>query len=258
LEVQFGPPQRIELPFTPRRLASDGAVQKLAIVSTNTGEAIVLDLAAPSSRPVLVDHPMADYVALSPDAKWLATSGWHSDRARLWNLQTGKLARDWIVGLETRVAFTPDSQELIIERGSEFHFVNVETLETSRRLRREIGLYPGNVAFSPDGKLMAMEMAPAVIHLKEFSTGRTVAQLEDPFGDRSNMISFTHDGTRLVVMSTYASAIHVWDLRAIRSRLKPMGLDWDWPEFAALTDLERKPTPSRPHLRMQVVRAAKQ
>ena len=84
-------------------------------------------------------------------------------------------------------------------------------------------------------ELMAMEMAPAVIHLKEVSTGRTVAQLEDPFGDRSNMISFTHEGTKLIVLSTYASAIHVWDLRAIRSHLRPLGLDWDWPGFSEPT-----------------------
>src|SRR5262249_34337379 len=29
----------------------------------------------------------------------------------------------------------------------------------------------------------------------------------------------------------YANAVHVWDLRAIRARLGPMGLDWDWPAF---------------------------
>jgi WD40 repeat protein len=143
--------------------------------------------------------------------------------------------KDWVVGLETKVAFTPDSLELIVERGSEFQFLNVGTLENSHQMRRELGLYPGNVAFSPDGKLLAVEIAPAVIHLKEVSTGRTVAQLEDPFGDRSNMISFTHEGTKLIVLSTYASATHIWDLRAIRSRLKPLGLDWDWPEFSAPT-----------------------
>src|SRR5262249_36012532 len=30
----------------------------------------------------------------------------------------------------------------------------------------------------------------------------------------------------------YAGAIHIWDLRAIRVRLKDMHLDWDWPELA--------------------------
>ena len=91
--------------------------------------------------------------------------------------------------------------------------------------------YPGHVAFSPDGRLMALEMAPAVIHLKEVATGRTVAKLEDPHGDRATWQGFTPDGTQLVVVASYASAIHIWDLRAIRTRLKDMNLDWDWPEF---------------------------
>jgi WD40 repeat protein len=142
-----------------------------------------------------------------------------------------------------------------VARDSEFSFLKVETLETSRRLRREIGLYAGDLAFSPDGKLMAMEMAPAVIHLKEVSTGRTVAQLEDPFGDRSNVISFSRDGTKLIVVSTYSSAVHVWDLRAIRAGLKPMGLDWDWPEFPFAAEVQRRQATARSPLRVQIIGA---
>jgi len=240
-ELRLGPPQRIDLPptvrpgitnpFAPERISTDGAVQMLAAVSEPAGRTVLVDLATHETRDLPVRHPMIGFVALSPDAKWLATSGWHSDRAQLWNMENGQLVRDWIVGLQTRVAFTPDSRELIVGRGSDFQFLKVDTLETSRQLTREVGLYPGDVAFSPDGKLMAMEMSSAVIHLKEASTGRTVAQLEDPFGDRSDTISFSRDGAKLIVISTFASAIHVWDLRIIRTRLKTMGLDWDWPEF---------------------------
>jgi tetratricopeptide (TPR) repeat protein len=32
-------------------------------------------------------------------------------------------------------------------------------------------------------------------------------------------------------VSRFASAVHIWDLRAIRTRLKDMNLDWDWTEF---------------------------
>jgi tetratricopeptide (TPR) repeat protein len=78
---------------------------------------------------------------------------------------------------------------------------------------------------------MALEMAPAVIHLKEVATGRTVAKLEDPHGDRATWQCFTPDGTQLVVVASYSGAVHIWDLRAIRTRLKEMGLDWEWPEF---------------------------
>src|SRR5262245_20662828 len=90
---------------------------------------------------------------------------------------------------------------------------------------------PGEVAFSPDGKLMALEMAPGSVHLKDAATDRTVARLEDPHGDRGGWMGFTPDGTQLVVKALYARCIHVWDLRLIRQRLKEMRLDWDWPEF---------------------------
>jgi len=103
----------------------------------------------------------------------------------------------------------------------------------SRRLLREAGLYPGIVAFTTDGKMMALEMAPGVIHLQEIASGRTVARLEDPQGDVSSWLSFSPDGTQLIVVARYSGTIHRWDLRAIRERLKPMGLDWDWPAFSA-------------------------
>src|SRR5262249_53521448 len=38
--------------------------------------------------------------------------------------------------------------------------------------------------------------------------------------------------TRLAVVAAYSNAIHVWDLSAVRMRLKGMNLDWDWPDFA--------------------------
>jgi tetratricopeptide (TPR) repeat protein len=107
----------------------------------------------------------------------------------------------------------------------------VETLQPIRRLTRDVTQFPGHVAFSQDSRMMALEMAPAVIHLKEVATGRTVAQLEDPHGDRAGWIGFTPDGSQLVVVAKYASATHIWDLRPIRQRLRGMGLDWDWPEF---------------------------
>jgi autotransporter-associated beta strand protein len=131
----------------------------------------------------------------------------------------------------SQVFFTPDSRELIISRGEEFSFWDIESLQPLRRIHRDVVLYPGHVGFSPDGRLMALEMAPGVIHLKDVATARTVARLEDPYGDRANWIGFTPDGTQLAVVAHYATSVHTWDLRAIRTKLKSMGLDWDWPPF---------------------------
>jgi uncharacterized protein (TIGR03067 family) len=92
--------------------------------------------------------------------------------------------------------------------------------------------------------------------LRDAATDRVVAKLEDPHGDHACWMSFTPDGTQLVVNASYARAIRVWDLRAIRQRLKGMKLDWDWPEFppAALAD-EPGGRFAEPALRVRVMQA---
>jgi tetratricopeptide (TPR) repeat protein len=152
--------------------------------------------------------------------------------------------------------FHPDSRALLIGKEDEFSFWDVETRQLLRRLRRDAPQYPGYVAFSPDGKLLALEMAPGIVHLKEVATGRTVARLEDPHGDRTTWMAFTPDGTRLVTVAVYARAVHVWDLRAIRARLKTMGLDWEWPAFSAGEDGDTgRPRHGAPRLRVVVADA---
>ncbi len=230
-ELSLGPPQNLRLPFRPHRLALNRDGRTLGVMSEADGQAAVLDLETAGVRGPLMMHSNVSFVALSPDALWLATSGWHSDRVRLWDAQTGKLTWEKVVGNICMVFFTPDSRQLIIAKGGEFTFFDFNTFDLSLRLPREPGLYPGDIAFTADGKLMAMEMSPAVIHLKEVATGKTIAKLEDPFADRSTWMTFTPDAAKLIVVATYADAVHVWDLRAIRSRLKGMGLDWDWPEL---------------------------
>ncbi len=230
-DLRLGPPRKITLPFVPTRMARSPDGHTLAIVSETSGAGLLMDLKAEPVRGELFLHPYAGHVALSRDGRWVASAGWLADRVLLWNAKTGKMVREWVVGNQTRMFFAPDSRALIICRGDAFTFWDVETLQPIRRLDRDVNTYPGYVAFSPDGKMMALEMAPAVIHLKEVATGRTVAKLEDPHGDRARWMGFTPDGTQLVVAAPYARAIHVWDLRAIRVRLKAMRLDWSWPEF---------------------------
>jgi serine/threonine protein kinase/WD40 repeat protein len=228
--LRLGPPRQLS-PLHRAWFARTPEGRTLA-AATEEGKANqILDLETGAVRRDLGGHPGGEVRALSADGRWAASSGWYSDRVRLWDSATGQAVHEWVVGKRTLVFFTPDSRALVISGGDEFSFWDVETLQPVRRLPREVTQFPGWVAFSPDGRLMALEMAPAVIHLKEVATGRTVAKLEDPFGDRATWQGFTPDGTQLVVLANYASAVHVWDLRAIRARLKEMNLDWDWPEL---------------------------
>jgi serine/threonine protein kinase len=233
--LRLGPPRRLShLRRAWFGRSPDG--RTLGVVTKESGSNQILDLETGAVRRELGVHPNGEVRALSGDGRWAASSGHHSDRVRLWNAGTGQMVQEWTVGKQTDVFFTPDSRALIIARGDGFRFWDVETLQPIRQLRRDVAQFPVSVAFSPDGRLMALEMAPAVIHLKEAATGRTVARLEDPHGDRATWLGFTPDGTQLVVVVRYASAIHVWNLRAIRARLKTMSLDWDWPEFPPAAD----------------------
>jgi WD40 repeat protein len=228
--LRLGPPRKLSSLgrawFT--RLPDGGT---RGVAAEENGPNQILDLETGAVLRNLGSHPLGEVRAFSGDGRWAASSGWHSDRVRLWNARTGEKVHEWVLGKRTFVFFTPDSRTLIISRGDEFSFWDVETLRLIQRLPRDVTPFPGYVAFSPDGRLMALEMAPAVLHLKEVATGRTVARLEDPHGDRATWQGFTPDGTQLVVVARYASAIHLWDLRAIRTRLKEMNLDWEWPEF---------------------------
>jgi WD40 repeat protein/tRNA A-37 threonylcarbamoyl transferase component Bud32 len=229
--LQTGPPHQIALPFAPTRIAISPDDRTLAIVGEDAGRCALLDLATETVRVSAMPHANACFVALSPDARRSVSSGWGSASVKLWDGSTGRLLNELERVMRSQVYFTPDNQELIVARGHEFTFHTLDSLAVSRRLPREGGVHPGFVSFTADGKMMAMEMAPGVIHLKETTSGRTVAKLEDPLGDVSTWMGFTPDGAQLIVAARYAGAIHRWDLRAIRARLKAMNLAWEWPEF---------------------------
>src|SRR5262249_45647387 len=106
-------------------------------------------------RRELGRHPEGEGHALSGDGRVAASSGWHSDRGRLWNVETGRMVHEWVVGKQAKGGFTPHSRAPIISRGDEFSFWDVATFQPVLRLRRDVALYPGYVAFSPDGRLMA-------------------------------------------------------------------------------------------------------
>jgi serine/threonine protein kinase/WD40 repeat protein/Flp pilus assembly protein TadD len=228
--LRVGPPVpiRTNQDLLRTALSRDG---KAVALMRREGSVEILRAFNPNATPALtVPNPDGTFIALSPDGSRLATGAWTSERVRLLDAKTGAVLREWGVA-RAEAFFTPDGSTLVICPGDSFDFWDVKSGRLVRQLPWDIALSPGCVAFAPDDLLMAVEMAPAVIHLKEVATGKTVARLVDPNGDRASWIGFTPDGTRLVTAARYARAVHVWDLQAIRARLKEMSLDWEWPEF---------------------------
>jgi WD40 repeat protein len=142
------------------------------------------------------------------------------------------MVQEWILD-RAGLSFTPDSRTLVTCRGDGLDFRDVASFQSVRRLHGEGDDALRQIAFSPGGKLWAVSLNQTQILLLDAASTRIVARLTDPHGERVDWIGFNSDGTQLLTTSNTAKAIHAWDLRAIRARLKAMGLDRDWPEFPA-------------------------
>jgi eukaryotic-like serine/threonine-protein kinase len=231
--LRIGPPRALDLRIAPTRadVRQDG--RAIAVASEDLGIGLIVDLPDGARRCILTPHSGLNRAVSSPDGRWVATSGWHTASIKLWDAGTGSMVKDLAVGGNNIAFFSPDGRTLVTSRGDGYQCWDVPSWLPGLRLPVEIQSYPGWVAFSPDRKLLALELSPAVIHLVVVATGRTVAKLEDPRSDRAQWLSFTPDGAGLVSIARYSKSIHVWDLRAIRRHLALMQVDWESPPYAA-------------------------
>jgi WD40 repeat protein len=241
--VRIGPPRTVALPVTPHFAFASPDGRTLAVSSEYSSRGLILDLSTERVLATLGPSPGMSALVLSPDKKWAATFGWYAPTVKVWDTRTRQLEKELPPsGARTCAYFTPDSKSLVTCTGDEYCFWDVATWQPARRLARELSSYPGALAFSRDGAVMALELSPGIIDLQEFRTGRTLAKLEDPNRDRVGWLCFTPDGSQLVNIATYSKVVHVWDLRAIRHQLAAMGLDWDLPQYPAPAKREEAKT----------------
>ena len=186
---------------------------------------VVVDLDHPES-PIRLG-PQADvrYIAVSPDGRWAATgSHWTREGIKVWSLPEGRFEKQFPnTGLYASPLFSPDGRWLTTNLGNELCLWTVGEWRAGPRFEG------GGLAFSPDGRLLAVAQLAGSVRLFEAETGRLVASLDDPQQSRSRHATFSPDGSRLILASEDSRAAHVWDLRAIRRGLFAMDLDWDWP-----------------------------
>jgi WD40 repeat protein len=167
--------------------------------------------------------PMGDtlYAAVDPEGRWVVTVRHEAGPpATVWDATDGRLIRQ----LRGYPAFSPDGRWLALA-GEEGRLYATGSWEAGPR-------FHGYAVFSPDGKLLA-DYWDHVIRLVETDSGRELARLEEPNLEGTSGLCFTADGTRLITTTNgKARGVHVWDLPALRARLKEMELDWDAPESA--------------------------
>jgi serine/threonine protein kinase/WD40 repeat protein len=223
--LRIGPPQLLPFPASGGELATsrDGRV----MASAQRWGALVRHADLGDKLIRLAPQYDVRLVAVSPEGEWVAT-GSHSATdvyVKVWKARNGRRVADLPVEGSSLVGFSPDGRWLVTT-GGDCRLWEVGTWREGPKIGGS-----GAFAFSPDSKVLAVETGSGVVRLVDPDAGREYARLEDPNQDRAAYLTFSQDGSQLFASSHGTSAVHVWDLRAIRKELTRCELDWDLPAY---------------------------
>jgi WD40 repeat protein len=239
-EICFGPPEAIG-PGRSNGLVRSSADGKL-IAAVCRDHCHVFDAVSRAELAQTGYQRGMTYPTFSPDGQWLATGVLDQKGVRIWQARTGRLARELPTDGSWDVLFSPDGRWLVAGARTECCLWDVGSWTLRlRAARASLAAAMVKMAFSPDGRILALTPTPNSVRLLDLATDRELATLETPGLASISWLAFTPDGAQLVG-SGGTHSIHVWDLRLLRQKLAAMDLDWKQPSFppaAPQADVER-------------------
>lgn len=186
----------------------------------------VVRLDLDESTPIpLLEARAFEYAATSPDTNWLVVSQ-RQGATQVWNLPRHEIAHERS-GEGGAVSFSPDGRWLIVGSGFSYQFY-----ETGSWQRRHViqthaasAATPANIAFSQDGKLVALTVNRRLVQIVAPATGREIVTLNSPEPEIISSLAFSSDDKTLLVANDQ-NEIQVWDLDNLRRELAALNLDW--------------------------------
>ena len=225
-ELRLGPPAILEptrgQPVNYFDVSRDGqwmvAATKKKLLSFDPGKSVEAIRADAYTESDTRPH-------LSPDGS-LAVSDGTTKAAGIpiWNLRTGLLLTNLPARTAEDAAFSPDGRWLACAAGDATTFWKTKDWSLRHRIPRSLEA-PGrpHVAFSPDGRVAALNVSDREIRLIIVETGEELATL--PTGRLLNWLAFSPSGDRLVAVLE-RGYFQLWNFRKLREDLAAINLDW--------------------------------
>jgi WD40 repeat protein len=193
-------------------------------VGGEANHAVLLDLSAPQNVRTFHSTGEIQSLSLSPDGKQLAVGTMKIDGTRI--LDTANFSVIRTLGpARANVLFSPDGRWLANYTARQCELWNVRTWKLAKTFARSTTeSEPGQMAFSPDGKLLWIAKSSRVWELVNSATLDTLAIFELAPGPGGGNATFSPNGEFVAFFGH--SAVHVYHLPSLRAELRKMNLDW--------------------------------
>src|SRR5262249_51500288 len=153
-------------------LSTNGKLFAVADRSNHRG--VIVNLERPADSPVRLPCPNINSIAVHPTGHWVATGTWKGDGLKVWDLRTRELVHRF--NSDAAVAMSPDGKWLAGGTGKGYHLWEVGSWRPGSVFpRKGLGDLVGGLAFSPDGRVLAINPSPGLVRLIDVATDRELA-----------------------------------------------------------------------------------